>query len=99
VFKDSGELLVTIGSWGLTPGHLFRPKGVAINDDGLLAASDSYLGVVQLFNDDTRFQAVLGENGEFTHFKTPVGLAMDKQGRLYIAEMLANKVTVVELER
>lgn len=99
VYRDSGEPLITISSWGVTPGHLFRPKGVAINDQGLIAVSDSYLGVVQLFKDDTKFQAVLGENEEFAHFTTPAGLALDNNGRLYIAEMLANKVTVLQLER
>jgi DNA-binding beta-propeller fold protein YncE len=99
VFKDTGEPLITIGSWGITPGHMFRPKGIAIAEDGMIATSDSYLEVVQLFDSNTRFKAVLGENGDFAHFTTPVGLALDDRGRLYIAEMLANKVTVVELEQ
>lgn len=98
VFRDSGKPLVTVGSWGITPGRLFRPKGIAIDKDGLIAVSDSYLEVIQIFNSDTRFKAVLGENGEFAHFTTPTGLAMDSRGRLYVAEMLANKVTVLQLE-
>ncbi len=99
VYKDSGKPLVTIGTWGVTPGHVFRPKGIAINDKGLIALSDSYMGIVQFFTDDTKFLAVLGENEEFTHFTTPVGLALANDGRLYIAEMLANKVTVLQLKR
>ena len=99
VFRESGEPIVTVGAWGVTPGHLFRPKGIAIGSDGSVAISDSYLEVVQLFNDDTRFRAVLGEKGEFAHFTTPAGLAMDSRGRLYVVEMLANKVTVVQLEK
>jgi DNA-binding beta-propeller fold protein YncE len=98
VFRESGQAVVTVGSWGITPGRLFRPKGIAIRKDGLIAVSDSYLEVIQFFDSDTRFKAVLGEQGEFAHFTTPTGLAMDERGRLYIAEMLANKVTVVQLE-
>ncbi|MEN8130711.1 MAG: NHL repeat-containing protein [Pseudomonadota bacterium] len=98
VFDVSGKALVTIGSWGITPGHLFRPKGVAIGNDGLIAVSDSYLGVLQLFDSDKRFQGVLGEAGDIAHFTTPTGLAFDGKGRLYVAEMLANRVSVLELE-
>jgi DNA-binding beta-propeller fold protein YncE len=98
VFNEKGEPVITIGSWGITPGNLFRPKGIAVGQDGMVAVSDSYLEVVQLFDSNTRFKAVLGENGDFAHFTTPTGLAMDKRGRLYIAEMLANKVTVLELK-
>jgi len=99
VFRESGQPLVTVGSWGITPGRLFRPKGIAIDQRGMIAVSDSYLEVIQLFNSDTHFKAVLGERGEFAHFTTPAGLAMDGRGRLYVAEMLANKVTVLQLEQ
>jgi DNA-binding beta-propeller fold protein YncE len=99
VFRQSGEPLISISSWGVTPGNLFRPKGIAIGRDGMIAVSDSYLEVVQLFDSDTRFKAVLGENGDFAHFTTPAGLAMDSRDRLYVAEMLANKVSVLQLER
>ena len=59
--------------------------------------SDSYLEVIQLFENDTRFKDVLGEAGEFAHFTATTGLAMDDRGRLYIAEMLANKVSVYQI--
>ncbi len=99
VFDFSGKVLATVGSWGITPGKLFRPKGVAIRDDGKIFVSDSYLGVIQVFNADTRFQAVLGNHGDIGYFDTPTGLASDGNRRLYVAEMLANRVSVLWLDQ
>ena len=95
----SGKAKVTIGSWGVSPGHLFRPKGVTVRKDGLTLVSDSYLGVIQLFNADTRFRAVLGNDGDIAYFDTPTGLVADSKGRVYVAEMLAHRVTVLQLEQ
>ncbi|MET0071128.1 MAG: NHL repeat-containing protein [Candidatus Thiodiazotropha sp.] len=96
VLDQKGKFLVSVGSWGVSPGHLFRPKGVAIENDGQILVSDSYLGVVQLYNSDTRFHAVLGINGEIARFDTPAGMIVDKQNRVYIAEVMSNRVTVLK---
>lgn len=96
VFDSKGEFLVSVGSWGVTPGHLFRPKGVTIENDKQILVSDSYLGVIQIFNSDTRFHAVLGANGEIARFDTPAGMAVDKHDRLYVAEIMANRVSVLK---
>ncbi|WP_456381067.1 NHL repeat-containing protein [Thiolapillus sp.] len=99
VFDFSGKVLATVGSWGVTPGKLFRPKGVTIREDGVIFVSDSYLGVIQVFNADTRYQSVLGNKGDIGYFDTPTGLATDGKKRLYVAEMLANRVSVLRLDR
>jgi len=96
-FDMDGHFLVTVGSWGVTPGKLFRPKGVAIMKDNSVLVSDSYLGVVQLYKSDTRFRAVLGIDGKIARFNTPTGLDVDDKNRVYIVEMLANRVTVCQL--
>jgi DNA-binding beta-propeller fold protein YncE len=96
VLNSKGKFLVSVGSWGVTPGHLFRPKGIAIENDDQILISDSYLGVVQVFNHDTRFHAVLGERGKIARFETPAGMTVDKKDRVYIAEILANKVSVFQ---
>lgn len=98
VFDNKGKFLVTVGSWGVTQGQLFRPKGVALTDNNRILVSDSYLGVVQLYNSDTRFSAVLSMHGAIAHFTTPAGIAVDKQNRVYVAEQLANRVTVCQLK-
>jgi tripartite motif-containing protein 71 len=96
ILDKNGKYLVSVGSWGVTPGHLFRPKGVVLENDGQILVSDSYLGVIQLYNSDTRFHAVLGTNGEIARFDTPAGMAVDMQDRLYIAEIMANRVAVYQ---
>jgi DNA-binding beta-propeller fold protein YncE len=97
VFDEKGKFLVTVGSWGVTQGQLFRPKGIALSPDKRILVSDSYLGVIQIFNNDTRFKGVLATGGEIARFTTPVGMAVDSKNRVYIAESMANRVSVCHL--
>ena len=90
--------LRSIGEWGVDLGQLYRPKGVCVDKNGLVFVSDSVLGVIQLFNSDGGFKAVLGtEKGEVLKWKTPMGIAVDKQQRLYVVEMLPNRVRVYKI--
>ena len=94
--ENSG--LRSIGEWGVDLGQLYRPKGVCVDKNGLVFVSDSVLGVIQLFNSNGDFKAVLGtEKGEVLKWKTPMGIAVDKQQRLYVVEMLPNRVRVYEM--
>ena len=94
-FDAAGTHLLTIGERGGKPGNFFRPKGVAVNESGDIFVSDSFLGVVQVFNAAGEFQYVLGEEGVATVYETPVGMATGGN-RLYVAQMLAGKVAVLE---
>ncbi len=97
VFDKLGDFLVSVGSWGVTQGQLFRPKGIALSADKLIFVSDSYLGVVQVYNSDTRFRGVLAIEGDIARFITPAGMTIDRNNKLYIAETMANRVTVCQL--
>ncbi len=89
-----------IGSWGIQKGEFFRPKGIAINSRGELFVSDSYLGVVQMFDHKGGFIAVLTDRNRKIHrFTTPARLFIDPQDRLYVVEMFANRITVFEISR
>jgi DNA-binding beta-propeller fold protein YncE len=99
VFDPKGEYLMRIGSWGVTPGQLYRPKGVALRPNGALVVSDGYLGVVQSFSRNGHFRGIVGRDGEIGRFDTPAGLAVDSRDRLYVVEMLANKVSVWQLRQ
>jgi DNA-binding beta-propeller fold protein YncE len=93
---DSG--LKSIGEWGVDLGQLYRPKGVCVDRNGLVFVSDSVLGVIQMFGSEGDFNAVLGtEKGEVLKWKTPMGIAVDNQNRLYVVEMLPNRVRVYQI--
>jgi DNA-binding beta-propeller fold protein YncE len=66
-----------------------------VDDAGNVYVSDSFLGVVQVFNPDGEFAYVIGEDGTATVYDTPVGLAASGS-RLYVTQMLAGKVAVLE---
>lgn len=93
VFDGEGRRGYRVGGWGVLPGQFFRPKGVALDSRGHVFVSDSYLDVVQVFDTGYRLLHVLGDAGKPRRFSAPVGLAVDGGDRLYVVEMLANKVS------
>jgi DNA-binding beta-propeller fold protein YncE len=99
VLKPEGTYAGTIGDWGVEKGEFFRPKGVAVDPTGKIFVTDSYMGVIQIFNPKGEFHAVVGERASRSvkRFRTPVGLFIDHNSRLYVVEMLANRVGVYRL--
>lgn len=93
VFDEKGDLQYQLGEWGVLPGQLFRPKGVAFDGFGNFYVSDSYTEVVQVFDSGYEFKYVLGNNGVPRRFVTPVGLAVSQDERIYVTEMLGNRVS------
>ncbi len=55
--------------------------------------------MIQVFDANGGFYAALGDprTKSVKKFKTPVGLFIDRLNRLYVVEMLANKVSVFNL--
>jgi sugar lactone lactonase YvrE len=93
-----GKAVGSIGGWGVDLGRFYRPKGVCVDRNGLVFVSDSVLGVIQTFGSNGDFNAVLGtENGEVLKWKTPLGITIDSRQRLYVVEMLPNRVRVYDI--
>ena len=94
--SPDGLFVAYLGSWGVEKGHFFRPKGVAVDRNDRVYVSDSYMGVIQVFDAWGEFHGVLGDAGGKTvqRFRTPVGLFIDDRNRLYVVEMLAGRVSV-----
>jgi DNA-binding beta-propeller fold protein YncE len=100
VLNPDGLFVAFIGGWGVEKGEFFRPKGVAIDKESRVFVSDSYMGIIQVFDSNGEFHAVVGdpEKGAVKKFVTPTGLFIDNHNRLYVVEMLANKVSVYHIE-
>lgn len=96
VLNPDGLFVTFIGGWGVEKGRFFRPKGVAVNTAGRIFVSDSYMGVIQVFDASGNFYAVVGDAKQHAakKFKTPAGIFIDRNNRLYVVEMFANKVSV-----
>lgn len=97
VFKYSGEHSIQIGDWGVLPGQLFRPKGIAVDGNQRVYISDSYMNVIQVFDDEGRFLHVLDTSSAGRPLDTPSGIAVS-EGILYVVEMMANRVSVFQLD-
>ncbi|MBE9536717.1 MAG: NHL repeat-containing protein [Proteobacteria bacterium] len=98
VYRTNGRFMRQIGSWGVLPGEFFRPKGVAVADDGKVYIADSFIDVIEVFSEEGQFLHVLGEGrGKIRRFTAPGGIFI-KNNKLYVTEMLANKVSVYELK-
>lgn len=97
VFESSGEFSIQIGDWGVLPGSFFRPKGVAIDEQDRIYVSDSYMNVVQAFSDSGRLLYVLRVSDPEYALTTPTGLDIF-ENRLYVVEMMMNKVSVFKVD-
>jgi DNA-binding beta-propeller fold protein YncE len=99
VFNATGKFALQFSGWGVLPGQVVRPKGVALDRRGRIYVSDSYMDVIQVFDDAHQFMHVLGTGNQPHRFTAAAGIAIDDTNRLYVAEVLKNRVSVYQLER
>ena len=101
-FSPEGELLMTLGTGGETgdpPTHLDAPNDVLIAHSGTIyvgdtdgaqfqdAAGPTSKSRISMFAPDGTFIKSFGEFGyEDGQFRSPHSLAMDSQGRLFVAD-------------
>ncbi len=87
-----------IGKWGVELGQVYRPKGIAADGRGRLFVGDSTLGVVQVFSERGSLEGVLTDkDGRPLKFAHPMGMCLDKTGRLYVVELKQNRVAGVSI--
>ncbi len=100
VLNPDGLFVTFIGGWGVKKGQFFRPKGVALDKGDRVYVSDSYMGVIQVFDTTGELLGVISDttDDKVKKFKTPTGLYVDNYDRLYVVEMLAQKVSVFRIE-
>ena len=99
VFNPDGSNPRQLGGSGITPGTLFRPKGIVIDQQSRVYVSDSYTGVIQLFDSSGKLVGILSENKiDPLRLTTPIGMALDPEEKhLYVVQSNLNLISVFEL--
>lgn len=81
---------------GQAPGKwLARPYGVTTTPAGVLVVADPGAGEVNLFDISRRRHLVLASHGE-TRLQSPVGVASDGEGRIYVTDSRLRRVLVYD---
>jgi DNA-binding beta-propeller fold protein YncE len=96
VFRNKGRFSFQVSGFGVQPGRLIRPKGIAIAGNEYIYISDSYMDVIQVFSPSGKFMHVLGSSGKPYRFTAATGIALNKD-KLFVAESFDNKVSVFKL--
>lgn len=103
-FSPEGELLLTLGEPGI-PGadnaHFNMPTDVVTAENGDIFVSDGHGGEtnarIMKFSADGTYITQWGEKGtEPGQFDTPHGMAMDSQGRIFVADRNNNRLQLFD---
>jgi peptidylamidoglycolate lyase len=100
-FSHEGRLLMTLGEEGV-PGldghHFNKPTDVAITPSGDFYVSDGYGNSrVAKFSAEGKFLFDWGTKGDRPgEFNLPHGIALDRQGRVYVADRTNSRVQVFD---
>jgi DNA-binding beta-propeller fold protein YncE len=105
-FSPTGELLMTLGVPGQAgdpPTHLNRPNDMVVAPNGDIFVVDSHNpdGTNRLikYSADGTYLRTIGESGyEPVQFLEPHAIAMDSQGRLFIADRYNNRIQILDQE-
>jgi len=105
-FSPEGEILMVLGQEGVPgtdAGHFDKPNDVLVAPDGSIFVADGHgpsgnNRIVKFASDGTylmEWGQTGGDNGEF---REPHGLAMDSQGRLFVADRYNNRIQIFDQE-
>lgn len=95
-FNSKGERADTISGFGILPGELFRPNGIAVDENDNLFVTDAYTRKVSVFQNGGFTGMMRMKGGEELIFDVPVGMALWKD-RIYVTDMGKNRVEVFRL--
>jgi streptogramin lyase len=106
-FSPEGELLLELGEPGgaRAPGYFFQPNDVLVAPNGNIFAVEGHSNApdaparVTKFNAQGEFIGEWGTNGNGPgQFLQPHSLAMDSQGRLFVADRSNNRIQIFDQE-
>lgn len=86
-FDRTGKYLGEFGKKGSGPGEFIQPHALALAPDGTLVVGDRSNNRVQILSTDGKFIR------EFYTFSRPSGVAVDRNGMLYVADSESGSVS------
>lgn len=93
-FTVDGEYLLQFGRHGTGPGEFQRPSAIVWNA-GTVYAADAFNNRIQVFTDDGKFLRVIQLPDTSAPLEFPYDLNVSADGRLFIIENKAARVTVL----
>ncbi len=98
LFNEFGTYQGQVAKWGITPGSLYRPKGIAANQAGAFVISDSFTGTIHYYKSQgSQGEVLKTHNQSFLRLENPLGLCWDKNGLLWIVESGSGDLLGVKL--
>lgn len=89
------EVFDADGTWIETWSGLESPAGLAIEADGSVLVADVGAGVLRFSPDGERLATLTRYGSRYGEFVAPTGVAVDGRGRIFVADMDANRVLVL----
>ncbi len=91
-FDSNNRFVTSFGSFGTGKGQFQRPSGI-VWLGGKIYAVDAFNSRVHVFSDSGRHEGLLDIRGVGLHY--PYDLSLGPDGRLYIVEYGAGRITVI----
>ncbi|MBI5196916.1 MAG: hypothetical protein HZA10_11445 [Nitrospirae bacterium] len=92
IFDMNGVFKRTFGAYGQGEGYLIRTMGVDVDGAGRIYVTDSYQNIAQVYNSNGTYLGSIYD--EISPMRTPMGIAIGKSNRLFIASLNASRVDV-----
>lgn len=97
VLSPQGDVRRVFGRRGLFIGDLPRPKGVAIDNNGLIYVVESFYDHLLVFDAGGNLLMPIGGTGSGAgQFYLPAGVWTDRGRQVYVADMFNGRVVVFE---
>ena len=95
VFGMDGSFIRSFGVFGIGEGKIFRPMGVQVDSARRVYVSDVYQNVIQVYD---HIGTYLGTVYDLDNpMRTPLGLAVSGDNRIYVASQNSAKVEVFRI--
>ncbi len=91
-FRPDGTFVLQFGGPGIEPGKFQRPSGIVWYDHKLYVV-DAFNNRIQVFTDQGKLVAILGESDRIAEVHYPYDITVDQNGDLFAIEYGAGRVS------